>query len=322
MRQRFDRLAKQILTTALEPGGRVDAEYQVVGPAQAVDVWFRPDPALVANLESAGLLGRMAQEPCMLEPFRNTPGIAEMQSCVGKQHALAHENAQAARQTGESRPGLPRLWVVSTGRPDTLIDTYEYQPMPDWPAGCYRARLDISRLFLVVVRELPVNRETLLLRLLGRGPTFERAVEDLAALPPDAWERRFVSPLLVALAFEIPQDPEADMEAREYLRETRALYAEWEKRVRRESREQGREEGREQGREQGHEQGREQGREQGHEQGMLAGERTLLRKLLVRRFDELPAELLARLDSASSEQLELWGERVLTAESLADVFGD
>ena len=308
MRQRFDQLAKQIITGALELSGRVDAEYQIVGPAQAIDIWFRPDPALAGNLAYAGLLGQMAREPCMIEPFRNTPGIAEVQSCISKQHILAHENARSSSDTNDSRPGLPRLWVISTGRPETLLRAYEFVPMADWPQGCYRAQLDISRLFLVVVRELPATRATLLLRLLGRGPTYKEAVEELARLPDGAWEKQLVRPLLVALAFKIPQDGQDDMDAQEYLREARTLYAEWENRIRAE------------GHEKGHEEGHKEGHKEGRKEGQLLGERTLLRKQLVRRFGELPASVVVRLEQGSFEELELWAERVLAAASLADVF--
>ena len=302
MRERFDILAKQIISTALESAGRVEAERQVVGPAQSVDIWFRPDPALAANLTAAGLLGRMGAEPCIIEPFRNTPGLTELQGCIGKQHALAHETALTAKRSSEPRPGRPRLWVVSTGRPDTVLQAYDFEPMPDWPTGCYRARPEIWNLHLVVAHELPVTRDTLLMRLLGRGPTFRRAAGELDALPDSAWEKQLVQPLLVAFVVEISQNQEVDMEAREYLREVRARYAEWEKRVRRE--------------------GREEGRAEGEELGRLEGERILLRKLLTRRFGDLPTAILARLDQATSEQLELWGERVLTAETLDAVFID
>jgi hypothetical protein len=41
---------------------------------------------------------------------------------------------------------------------------------------------------------------------------------------------------------------------------------------------------------------------------------------LVRRFGALPSEVVAKIGPASAAQLELWGERVLDAESLEGVF--
>jgi hypothetical protein len=66
--------------------------------------------------------------------------------------------------------------------------------------------------------------------------------------------------------------------------------------------------------------GMEQGRAQGMEQGMAQGERVVLSRLLQRRFGSLDAQALARLEAANQQQLELWAERILDADSLADVF--
>ncbi|MCP4546663.1 MAG: DUF4351 domain-containing protein [bacterium] len=62
------------------------------------------------------------------------------------------------------------------------------------------------------------------------------------------------------------------------------------------------------------------GVEQGVEQGVRQGEASLLKRLLVRRFDPLPAWADRLLEKASREELERWGERVLDAKLLDDVF--
>lgn len=64
------------------------------------------------------------------------------------------------------------------------------------------------------------------------------------------------------------------------------------------------------------------GVQQGMQQGMQRGEALLLQRLLTRRFGELPAVLLAKLAAATPAQLEIWGDRVLDAGSLDEVFGD
>ncbi len=56
--------------------------------------------------------------------------------------------------------------------------------------------------------------------------------------------------------------------------------------------------------------------------GVQHGELLLLQRLLRRRFGELPAALLARLAAATPAQLEIWGDSVLDAQSLDEVFGD
>lgn len=63
-----------------------------------------------------------------------------------------------------------------------------------------------------------------------------------------------------------------------------------------------------------------EGEMEGRKKGRIEGQAELLRNLLTRRFDTLPAEVHARLDAASPEELELWGTRLLSARHLADVF--
>lgn len=59
---------------------------------------------------------------------------------------------------------------------------------------------------------------------------------------------------------------------------------------------------------------------EGRNEGRKEGYRALLRTLLQERFGELPADAIARLDDADADTLDVWGRRVLTATSLADVF--
>jgi hypothetical protein len=63
------------------------------------------------------------------------------------------------------------------------------------------------------------------------------------------------------------------------------------------------------------------GREEGRKEGRLEGEAVLLRRQLLHRFGAVPAWAETRLKGASTEQLEAWGERVLDATTLDDVFG-
>ena len=60
---------------------------------------------------------------------------------------------------------------------------------------------------------------------------------------------------------------------------------------------------------------------QQHEQkGIEKGEALLLQRLLARRFGPLPSDLVAHIGSATTEQLEGWGDRILEATSLEEVF--
>lgn len=67
--------------------------------------------------------------------------------------------------------------------------------------------------------------------------------------------------------------------------------------------------------------GIEKGVKKGLEEGIAAGERLVLRRQLQRRFGVLPAEVTARIEQAGRAELEGWSDNVLTAASLAEVFG-
>ncbi len=67
-------------------------------------------------------------------------------------------------------------------------------------------------------------------------------------------------------------------------------------------------------------QGMQQGMQRGLMQGRAEGETYALRRLLQKRFGPLSEDVLARLQSASIDELELWLDRALDADSLAGVF--
>ena len=66
--------------------------------------------------------------------------------------------------------------------------------------------------------------------------------------------------------------------------------------------------------------GIEKGIEKGIERGAREGSANLLKRLLTSRFGALAPVICARLAGASTEQIEQWGERVLIADSIEDVF--
>lgn len=66
--------------------------------------------------------------------------------------------------------------------------------------------------------------------------------------------------------------------------------------------------------------GLEKGIEQGIEKGIEKGEALLLQRLLTRRFGTLPSDVVGQIAGATAAQLEQWGDRVLDAASLEEVF--
>ena len=62
------------------------------------------------------------------------------------------------------------------------------------------------------------------------------------------------------------------------------------------------------------------GFDKGKLEGKLEGEAGVLERLLRRKFGDLPTSIQARLSTATPEQLELWTDRILFADSLETVF--
>jgi hypothetical protein len=60
----------------------------------------------------------------------------------------------------------------------------------------------------------------------------------------------------------------------------------------------------------------------GEARGQTHGAALLLRDQLERRFGPLPPEIIERLQAADLDLLMTWGEHVITAHSLEDVFAD
>jgi hypothetical protein len=67
---------------------------------------------------------------------------------------------------------------------------------------------------------------------------------------------------------------------------------------------------------------REEGRQEGLREGVQKGEAALLIRLLKLKFGPLDEDTQNRVLSAEPERLLEWGERILTARRLADIFGD
>ncbi len=64
------------------------------------------------------------------------------------------------------------------------------------------------------------------------------------------------------------------------------------------------------------------GRKEGRKEGRKQGEATLLLRLLERKFGTLDQRVRRKIRRTDAKTLLEWGERLLTARSLAEVFGD
>jgi hypothetical protein len=229
----YDQAAKALFMVELARAGRVVAQQEVAGEPQWVDVFFERDPD-AATLP--GLLGRVAEESCLIEVFHEAPGVEVVRDALCKQ-LVAHQRRRDGR-SGEQK--IISLWIFAAGRAGSVIRRFGLQQRVDWPVGVHAAAEGFGW-NLVVVPELPRTRDTLLVRLLGSGQTLREAVHEVRALGPEGEEARAARAVLAVLrsAKRLPEDPTE----RAIVMEARETHEEWMERMKREGREEGREQG-------------------------------------------------------------------------------
>jgi hypothetical protein len=223
MRNVFDQLAKRLLVQAFQQAGEVRTQVEISAETQAIDAWVQPAPDAAQTRRALGLLGRLADRTCLLEPFHDPPSPTEIRDCLLKQFAYDARERRIARAEDRDAETLVPLWILSAGVPRTALVAFEFRPLEGWPVGVYGAALGLE-VRLVVISELPRTRETLLLRLMGARTVFEDAIEDLKALPPDAVEVLVSLPVLVSLRLTLPADEDQTEEERKFAMDVQKIY--------------------------------------------------------------------------------------------------
>jgi hypothetical protein len=294
-----DQFSKNILRDALNRASVAETEVAVLAATQKIDVYVVPDPARAAARSQMGLLGWLAAEPSLFEPFHNTPNLGRVRRCLRKQltwHGELERRARAAAggaddDADEDAPSsvpFPWLVVIGPGRAETVLDVYGCTAVSE---GVYEAVAGLHTR-VVVLGELPRTRDTLLLRLLGPGRLLREALADLTALPADAWERSVVTPLL--LHFGIASKAPAADEEDDVSEEIKAWYEDYERK-----------------------------QETLRTEAEAKGEaRALLAALRVRGIPVPEAARERIMAEKDPERLERWVERAVVASSLADVLDE
>ncbi len=132
---------------------------------------------------------------------------------------------------------MMRVIVLSPGRPNGALALFSMTAKETLGRGVYQAHAEIG-LWIVAIRELPATRETLALRLLGRGPVLQRAADELLALPPHAWERSLLD-VLLHWRVKVVGQPTRDEEDEEFMMATQQTWAAVSKQIREEGISQG-----------------------------------------------------------------------------------
>jgi hypothetical protein len=245
-----DQFAKNYLEELLSPLGTVETSKEVSDETRQIDVFFSPDSR--HNADYLGLLGRIAQETVLLEPYRNPPSRSQVRTCLVKLTVVFSEQQRQAKR--ENRPfdedSSPHLWILSPSASSNLLEGFGARVEEDWPGGVYFLP-PFHRTAIIAINQLPVTAETRWIRLLGRGKTQEQAVREVLALPEDSPFRKNVLELLISWRVSMEIQNSLEAEDREVFMTLSQTYLQWKEAQRQEGVQQGLEQGIERGLEQG-----------------------------------------------------------------------
>jgi hypothetical protein len=222
----FDQLSKQYLEEFLAPMGTVQRQYEIPGEAKFVDVWFVPNPD-ATQVTDLGLLGRMVQKSCLLEPYRNVPTRTEVRVSLMKLVWVQEDERRKAQQEELSDGELPWPWILAATTSKPLLEESEGKIKADWMPGVYFLA-DILKTAIVAIDQLPETEETLWLRILGRDATQERAIREVLALPPNHPRRNGILRLLATWKVKIDLGEIQDFSGREAIMALSEAFLEWE----------------------------------------------------------------------------------------------
>ncbi len=291
----FDQFSKQFLEEILSPLGSVESSHEVSGETQLVDVCFVPNPQPTVIPPTLGILDRIIQTPCLIEPFRKQPTPNEIRSCLLKLFQVHGDYHRQARREEDSFPEtqLPYLWILASSASTTLLEHFGASTHVDWEEGVYFLHPGL-RSAIISINRLPANPDTLWLRLLGRGKTQQQAINEVIAFDDRDPKRSSILKLLANWKISIEITGQVS-EEQELMMALSQAYLEWEQQT------------------------EQRGLEKGLQQGVAQGEQSLILRLLKRRIGELSPTMLQQIQDLPLVQLESLGEALLDFTSTDDL---
>jgi len=279
-----DEFAKDYLEELLKPYGEVKSSQKISGEIKEIDVLFTPSAQQTSNLEVLGLLGRFAEFPAILEPFRNAASGDEICDCIQK---LLEVKALLRRDTKTNKTRLqesdiPKLWVLSPTASPAMLSSFNINQKSGWLPGVYFLG-DALRTAIVAIHQLPQTPETLWLRILGRGSVQSQAIVELSNLPLNHPYKQATLELVYNLRQNLRINQNLESDDRELIMRLEPLY------------------------------------QQDRERAKQEGQQDLIIRLLNRRFSEIDAALIERIRELSIEQLEGLVEALLDFSVVADL---
>jgi hypothetical protein len=276
-----DQFAKQYLTELLTPYGQVETSKDITAEVRQIDLLFIPDPQPAQSLEKLGLLGKMATNYAIFEPFRNPVSKSEIRSCIGKLFDV-HADLERQAKRNETRINeteLPQLWIFTpTASVDILESFNGTLDETNWGKGIYFLSAGLKTV-VVVIHQLPSTPETLFLRVLGRGKVQRQAVEELEALANNSPFLgdiiELVHNLIAVLSARQRQEHDIDQDDQELIMKLSQMYQQQLEEIKKQERQEGLQEG----------------EKRGLDRGIERERRAMIESILQVRFGEVDSQL-------------------------------
>ncbi|MFY7800049.1 MAG: hypothetical protein ACOVQ3_13915 [Dolichospermum sp.] len=276
-----DQFAKQYLTELLTPYGQVETSKDITAEVRQIDLLFIPSPQPAQSLEKLGLLGKMATNYAIFEPFRNPVSRSEIRSCIGKLFDV-HADLERQAKRNETRINeteLAQLWIFTpTASVDILESFNGTLDETNWGKGIYFLSTGLKTV-VVVIHQLPSTPETLFLRVLGRGKVQRQAVEELEALANNSPFLgdiiELVHNLIAVLSTRQRQEHDIDQDDQELIMKLSQMYQQQLEEIKKQERQEGLQEG----------------EKRGLDRGIERERRAMIESILQVRFGEVDSQL-------------------------------
>jgi len=231
--QPHDQFAKQFLEELFIPlDGKVKVNFEIHAERRYVDIYFEPKATTTSTplFKTLGLLGQMIEHTCLLEPFRSPPTINDVNNCILKLLSV-HNKLQTDRSRHDEKPlpqeQLPRLWILATSASEPLLNSYAAQPDLLWGKGVYFLQEPLLTA-IVAIDRLPTTPQTLYLRMLGKGSTQQRAIEEFFTLFPQTEPLgKYVLELLAKYRIQLETLEQLTEEEEDLFMNLESVYLKW-----------------------------------------------------------------------------------------------
>lgn len=298
----FDAFSKEFLADLLIPYGTVERSFEVPGESKFIDLLFLPTASAVLKPKVSGLLKQVVSTPSVLEVYSGSPSEDEVATCLAKLLWLREDIVRSASRDDRKLVSndYPRLWILANSLSVSVRKKCAVIQENKSLQGIYHFPNSIIRTVMVSLKELPINADTLWLRLLARHATQTQAIREVLSLSTDDPRRDPLLRMLCAWKIvTIETNPSLFENPGAIKMAYPQIFLDWEAAT------------------------QERGEQIGEKRGLQIGAKekalTIVLRLLNRRIGALDDAIQSRLIQLSSTQLEDLSEAVLDFSSLNDL---